>query len=91
MDDCEVLWSSLRIPNRKTLYISSFYRPPNSPFETLDHLNDSLNNVFTSVPNHPNNIVGGNLNLGDIDWSQEIPSTTNPVTVSQHKKFTHIH
>ena len=90
VDDCEVLWSSLRIANRKTLYISSFYRPPNSPSEILDHLSDSLNNVFTSVPNHPNIIMGGDFNLGDIDWSQEFPSTTNPATASQHKKFMHI-
>ena len=75
VDDCEVLWSSLRIANRKTLYILSFYRPPNSSTEILDHLSDSLNNVFTSVPNHPNIIMGGDFNLGDIDWSQEIPST----------------
>ena len=90
VDDCEVLWSSLRIANRKTLYISSFYRPPNSSTEILDHLSESLNNVFTSVPNHPNIIMGGDFNLGDIDWSQEIPSTTNPATASQHNKFMHI-
>ena len=30
--------------------------------------------------------MGGDFNLGDIDWSQEIPSTTNPATASQHKK-----
>ena len=40
----EALWSSLKIANRKTLYISSFYRPPNSSTEILDHLDDSLNN-----------------------------------------------
>ena len=40
----EALWSSLKIANRKTLYISSFYRPPNSSTEILDHSDDSLNN-----------------------------------------------
>lgn len=90
VNDREVLWSSLRIANRKTLYISSFYRPPNSSTEILDHLSDSLNNVFTCVPNHPNIIMGGDFNLGDIDWNQEIPSTTNPATKSQHNKFMHI-
>ena len=87
VDGCEALWSSLKIANRKTLYISSFYRPPNSSTEILDHLDDSLNNVFLRVPNHPNIIMGGDFNLGDIDWNQEIPSTTNPATASQHNKF----
>ena len=27
------------------------------------------------------------LHARDIDWSQEIASTTNPATASQHKKF----
>ena len=34
--------------------------------------------------------MGGDFNLGDIDWSQEILSTTNPATASQHNKFMHI-
>ena len=87
VDGCEALWPSLKIANMKTLYISSFYRPPNSSTEILDHLDDSLNNVFLRVPNHPNIIMGGDFNLGDIDWNQEIPSTTNPTTASQHNKF----
>ena len=87
VDGCEALWSSLKIANRKTLYISSFYRPLNSSTEILDHLDDSLNNAFLRVPNHPNIIMGGDFNLGDIDWNQEIPSTTNPATASQHTKI----
>ena len=87
VDGCEALWPSLKIANMKTLYISSFYRPPNSSTEILDHLDDSLNNVFLRVPNHPNIIMGGDFNLGDIDWNQEIPSTTHPATASQHNKF----
>ena len=46
VDDCEILWSSLRIVNRKTLYVLSFYRPPNSSTEILDHLGDSLRNAM---------------------------------------------
>ena len=34
--------------------------------------------------------MGGDFNLGDIDWNQETPSTTNPTTASQHNKFMHI-
>lgn len=42
------------------------------------------------TPNHPNIIMGGDFNLGDIDWNQEIPSVTNPATASQHNKFMHM-
>ena len=90
VDNCEILWSSLKIANQKTLSISSFSRPPSSTTEILDHLSDSINNVFTKVPNHPNIIMGGDFNLGDIDWNQEIPSTSNPATAFQHDKFMHI-
>ena len=34
--------------------------------------------------------MGGDFNLGDIDWNQEIPFTINPVIASQHNKFMHI-
>ena len=34
--------------------------------------------------------MGADFSLGDIDWNQEIPSTTNPATASQHNKFMHI-
>ena len=34
--------------------------------------------------------MGSDFNLGNIDWNQEIPSTTNPAIASQHNKFMHI-
>ena len=34
---------------------------------------------------------GGDFNLGDIDWNQDIPSSTNPTTAAQHNKFMHIY
>ena len=42
--------------NCKTLYLSSFYRPPNSSTEILDHLGDSINQMLLS--NNPNSISG---------------------------------
>ena len=70
VDDCEVLWSSLRIANRKTIYISPFFTPPNSSTEILDHLSDSLKNVFSRVPIHRNIIMASYLDLGDIDCNR---------------------
>jgi len=87
---CEILWSSIKMVNCKTLYLLSFYRPPNSSTEILDHLGDSINQVFTKVSNHPNMVIGGDFNLGDIDWSREIPIANNLTTASQHNKFLHL-
>lgn len=46
--------------------------------------------MFTKVSNHPNIVIGGDFNLGDIDWSREIPIANNPTTASQHNKFLHL-
>lgn len=73
--------------NCKTIYLSSFYRPPNSSIEILDHFSASVNDVFTRVLNHPNIVIGGDFNLGDINWDNEMPTTTNSATASQHNKF----
>lgn len=86
-NSCEILWSSIKMSNCRTLYLSLFYRPPNSPIEILDQLGDSINQVFIKVSNHPNIIIGGDFNLGDIDWNHEVPNANNPATASQHNKF----
>ena len=38
VDDCEIIWTSLKLANCKTLYLSSYYRPPNSSPDSLDLL-----------------------------------------------------
>lgn len=42
------------------------------------------------MPNHPNIVIGEYFNLGDIDWAQEIPTTSNPAIASQHNKLLQI-
>ena len=86
-DNCETIWTSLNISNCKTLYLSSFYRPQNSPPDVLDHFSDSINQVFTKVPNHPKIMIGGDLNFCDISWGNKVPSACNPATASQHNTF----
>ena len=86
-NDCKIVWTSLKLSNCKTLYLSTFYRPPNSPPDVLDKLHDSISRVFTGNSNHPNVIIGGDFNLGDIDWNSEVPVPCNVNTASQHNKL----
>ena len=90
VDDCEIIWTSLNLANYKTLFLSSYYRPPNSSLDSLDHLSESIRRVFAKVPNHPNIIMGGHFNLGDIDWDTDVPTPNNPSTASRHQKFLQI-
>ena len=77
-----LIMTSVKSSGPLTLYLSSFYRPPNSSSEILDCLGDSISEVFTKIPHHPNIIIGGDFNLGDVDWHCEIPTTSNPSTAS---------
>ena len=74
--DCEILWSSVKIGNCKTLLLASCY---NSPQDVLEKFSDSFYCVFESSHHHPNIIAAGDLNLGDIDWSAEVPFANNSV------------
>ena len=83
-NNSELIWSSVKFNNCKTLHFASCYRPPNSSPEVLDQISDSFNRVLESSNNHPNIIAGGDFNLGDIDWSAEVPFVTNSNTSAQH-------
>ena len=74
--DCEILWSSVKIGNCKTLHLASCY---NSPQDVLEQFSDSFYCVFESSYHHPNIITAGEFNLGDIDWSAEVPFANNSV------------
>lgn len=69
MDGCEVFWFFFKIVNMKILYILFFYRLLNFFIEIFDYLDDFFNNVFLRVLNYFNIIMGGDFNLGDIDWN----------------------
>lgn len=43
--------------------------------------------MFIKLSNHPNIIIGGDFNQGDIDWNREVPNANNPATTSQHNEF----
>ncbi len=90
INDCEIIWTSLKLSNCKTLYLSAFYRPPNSITEVLDKFHDSISRVFDKSLTHPNVIIGGDFNLGDIDWASDEPAPRISNSASQHNKFLHL-
>ena len=47
----------------------------------INNLTTSTYKIFVSHSrSHPNIIISSDLNLGDIDWSEDPPSTTNSLT-----------
>ena len=88
--DCEILWSSVKIGNCKTLHLASCYTPPNSSQDVLEQFSDSFNCVFESSNHHPNIIATGDFNRGDIDWSAEVPFANTSVTSALHNSLLRI-
>ena len=88
--DCEILWSSVTIGNCKTPHLASCCRPANSPQDVLEQFSDSFNCVLESSNHHPNIIEVGEFNLGDIDWSAEVPFANNSVASALHNRLLRI-
>ena len=60
----EEVWAKVELP-KGSMHIGSFYRPPNSGIQPLDHLDDSIS-TLSAKGKHV--IVGGDFNCGDVDW-----------------------
>ena len=82
--DCELIWANLQFAGSKPLFIASYYGPQEGKPKAVDKLFDSLSKVLAKQ-RFPNVIVGGDFNLGDIDWHTW--TTTNPKTAAVHRKF----
>ena len=69
--ECEIVWCKLNIIGCRTLYLGSFYRPPNHKPEIekvyLEAFNQSLTRIMTNKNVHV--LVGGDFNCGNIEWS----------------------
>ena len=69
--DCEIIWCKLNIIVCRTLYLGSFYRPPNQKPEIeqkyLEAFNSSLTRIMSNKNAHV--LVGGDFNCGNIEWS----------------------
>ena len=67
--DCGLVWVKLQIVGCKTLYLGSFYRPPDiTDPEYLDQLNSSLKRIMAYKKSHA--LIGWDFNCGDIDWNK---------------------
>ena len=65
---CELVWAQIQVSGTSQLFIGSFYRPPheNDP-EYLKQLKSSL----SRIPIGTHIWLGGDFNLGDIDWEND--------------------
>ena len=82
----EIVWANLHFANAKSIYLASYYRTPNAGPASLEDLNVSLSSLFSKHPRQvPNLVIGGDFNLGDIDWETWTPTIKR--TRSIHDKF----
>ena len=80
--NCEIVWCKLNIIGCRTLYLGSFYRPPDKiDNEYLEEFNSSLSRIMSNRNAHV--LVGGDFNCGDIEWSHmQVPHGGTKKTVS---------
>ena len=82
--NCEIVWAEINITGTKKICVASYYRPPSDDGTALDQLNISLSRLDKT--NSSNIWVGGDFNLGNIDWS--IPSfITGKPDAKQHHQL----
>ena len=78
---CEIVWCKLNIIGSRTLYLGSFYRPPDKiDNDYLEEFNTSLGRIMSNRNSHV--LIGGDFNYGDIECS------TMQVTPGAHKRQT---
>jgi len=70
-EDCEAVWSRVKIKGAQDLCIGSFYKPPS---KTDPHYLDLLQSVLTRIPRTAHLWLGGDFNLADINWDNECPA-----------------
>lgn len=68
--NCEILWCKIQSPGNKTQLIGSFYKPPDADDNALIELDLSLQKIRKKYPS-ANIYLGGDFNLGDIDWMEQ--------------------
>ena len=70
--DCEMLWTQITVQGTSSLYVGAFYRPPNA--DQPEYL-ANLENCLSRIPEGAHIWLGGDFNLGDINW---LDSSVNP-------------
>ena len=79
----EIIWSIINVGSSRAFHLASYYRPPYSSQEVLEH---SFNSIFESSNHHPNIVAAGDFNLKGINLWTEVPSATNQATSAQHNR-----
>lgn len=82
----EIIWSTIKVGSSRAFHLASYYRPPYSSQEVLEHFLDSFNSIFESSNHHPNIVAAGDFNLKGINLWTEVPSATNQATSAQHNR-----
>ena len=68
--DCEIKWIKLEIKGLAPLYISSYYRTPDSEMNNLEGLRSSLEQLYQERHSTlPNVILAGDFNTPSINWA----------------------
>lgn len=82
----EIIWSTINVGSSRAFHLASYYRPPYSSQEVLEHFLDSFNSIFESSNHHPNIVAAGDFNLKGINLWTEVSSATNQATSAQHNR-----
>ena len=66
--NCEIVWCKMNIYGCRTLYLGSFYWPPDKiDNDYLEEFNSSLSRIMSNRNAHV--LVGGDFNCCGIEWS----------------------
>jgi hypothetical protein len=81
-NNCELVWTKIKVRGSKDIYVGSFYRPPNNI--DAEYLG-TLDSYLTRIPTHngAHLWLGGDFNLQGRDSTNE-----NIKTKSSHKSET---
>lgn len=82
----EIIWSTINVGSSRAFHLASYYRPPYSSQEVLEHFLDSFNSIFESSNHNPNIVAAGDFNLKGINLWTEVSSATNQATSAQHNR-----
>ena len=85
---CEIIWTKVHFVHNKSIYIASYYRPPNDYTAYLESLHESLSILYRTCKTPPSVILAGYFNLPDINWNNIC--STNAQTAAKHNKLIEI-
>ena len=85
---CEIIWTKVHFVHKKSIYIASYYRPPNDYTASLAALHEFLSILYRTCKTPPSVILAGDFNLPDINWENRC--STNAQTAAKHNKLIEI-